>query len=318
MANYDQLNQLLRKSIEARFKDFELELLRGKASNESIDKLQKKGQKRRRDFLTAMGTDMQKFDKAVENDNRMQEVELKAFLEEFRPKSANRRRVPPAARDIAIRSEVLAQAGHMVLPIFSSSIFTADKAAFAEIAEVGNEWTNGAINSGWVIPEDPTRIRIKHNEHGIGAVCLPHGYTPPEFAAHFTFTPATTGIYELTAVLGFHGFYVLVSDDSFWNCRWARVKLTAQMNVHQYVDTVWKNFPALLDVEKDNASEVTNFDRTFFFDDTSALRAGDPVIVTVKGVVDAFSWGGYTNAELNFEAGTANYIEPLLLSVRKV
>jgi hypothetical protein len=41
-------------------------------------------------------------------------------------------------------------------------------------------------------------------------------------------------------------------------------------------------------------------------------------VITVKGVVEAFSHGGYTHAELNFESGTANYIEPLFLSVQQV
>ena len=48
------------------------------------------------------------------------------------------------------------------------------------------------------------------------------------------------------------------------------------------------------------------------------LKAGDPVIVTVRGVIDADARGGGAFAELNFEAGTANFIEPLLLSVQQV
>ena len=186
----------------------------------------------------------------------------------------------------------------MVLPPYAASVFSPDKAVLEGVFDDGANWTNGAINSGWVMPDDPTRIRVKDIYHDL-SLCWPNRYDPPhEFAVHFTFIPATTGKYDLTAVLAFHGFYVLVADDSFWNCRFARVKLTAQMNVHQYVDTQWKDFPSLLELEKDNVNEVTNFDRTFFFDCTADLHAGDPVIVTVKGVVEAFSHGGYTYAEL--------------------
>ena len=39
---------------------------------------------------------------------------------------------------------------------------------------------------------------------------------------------------------------------------------------------------------------------------------------TVKGSLDANAHGGGAYAELNFEAGTANYIEALLLSVQPV
>jgi len=141
--------------------------------------------------------------------------------------------------------------------------------------------------------------------------------SPPEFSAHFTFVPATTANYEMTAVITFHGFYVLRCDDSWWNCRDAEVRLTVQMNVHQYTDSGWHDFPALLDVEKDNTDEVTSFDRTFFLDYTTGLRVGDPVVVTVKGVVLATSHG-VAYAELNFKDGTANYIQPLFLSVQQV
>jgi hypothetical protein len=308
MASYDDLNQRLRQLTAARFKDYEQELLRRKSLVEINEEFQKKRDTHRRAFLTSIGTDMKKFDAAVEHDNRMQEAERKAFLDAFRGKSANRRRPRTESADTAIRSEVLAESGQMVLPVVAASLFAADKSAFDGIVDIGPEWITGPINSGWVFPDDPTRIRIKDSEHDL-SLCWPNHYVPPpEFAAQFTFTPATTGTYEMTAVLAFHGFYVLVSDDSWWNCRFAYVKLTAQMNVHQYVDAGWKDFPAFLDVRKDNTSEVTNFDRTFFPDYTAALRGGDPVIVTAKGVVEAFSHGG----------GTANYIEPLFLSVQKL
>jgi len=321
MVSYDELNKRLGELTDARFKDFEQELLRGNASIERNNELEKKRVKHKRDLMSSIGIDPKKFDEAAENDNRVQEAELKRFLEEFRPKSANRRPVRSESNDIAIRRSVLAEAGHMVVPVFASSLFAADKAVFDGIVDDGADWTDGAINSGWVFPDDPTRIRIKAEEHStsISLLCWPNHYEGrPEFATHFTFTPATTGTYEMTAVLGFHGFYALASDDSAYNCRFVTVDLTAQMNVHQYVSAGWKDFPPLLYVEKSNVNEVTNYDRTHFLDYTTALRAGDPVIVTVKGVVHAFAHGGATHAELNFEAGTANYIEPLFMNVIKL
>jgi hypothetical protein len=96
------------------------------------------------------------------------------------------------------------------------------------------------------------------------------------------------------------------------------VKLSVQMNVNQYVDLGWKSFPALVDRNESNVEEVTLYDRTNFFDYTSVLKAGDPAIVTLSGTLKARALGGGTFAELNFEAGTANHIEPLLLSVNQV
>jgi hypothetical protein len=134
---------------------------------------------------------------------------------------------------------------------------------------------------------------------------------------HFAFVPASTATYEMTAAIAFHGFYILRSDDGFFTCKEAIVKLNAQMNVHQYADTAWHDFP-LLNIVKQNTDEITTYDRTHFLDYTTGLRMGDPVVVTVKGTVEALGHGGGSYAELNFRDGTANYIEPLFLSVQKV
>jgi hypothetical protein len=315
MSSYGELNQRVRELVGGRFKEFEQELLRGTELAKHNVEYQKKREKHRREILASIGADLKKFDAAMEDENRMQEAELKRFLEEFRPKMVNRRPVGAAdAANAAVQSAVLSESGHKVLPVFASSIFLPD----TSVSDGGIEFTEGAINSGWVFPDDPSRIRIKDNYHDL-SLCWPNRYfPPPEFAAHFTFVPATTSTYEVVAVMAFHGFYLLVADDGFFSCRFAQVKLTAQMNVHQYVSAGWKGFPALLDIKKEHAQEVTSFDRTFFLDDTASLRAGDPVVITVKGVVEAFSHGGYTHAELNFESGTANYIEPLFLSVQQV
>jgi hypothetical protein len=51
---------------------------------------------------------------------------------------------------------------------------------------------------------------------------------PPEFASHFTFVPAATATYNMTAVFAFHGIYVLRCDDSWWICRDSGVRLKIQ------------------------------------------------------------------------------------------
>ena len=318
MTSCDVLNKRVRDLHAARFKEFEQELLRRKALGERAAKFQQQRQKLRRDFMESIGTDLKKLDAGIAKESKAQEVELKEFLKEFRPKSANRHPVGAAdAQDASLRAEVLAQAGDMVLPVFASSIITADQALFADVD--GLQFTGGAIDSGWVFPDNPSNIRIKDTRHYPNALCWDNRWDlPPEFAAHFTFVPATTATYEMTAVLAFHGFYVLRCDDSWWNCRDSGVRLTVQMNVNQYTDTGWHDFPPLLDVEKDNAEEVTSYDRTHFLDYTTGLRAGDPVVVTTKGVVEAYAHGAGAYAELNFEGGTANYIQPLFLSVQQV
>jgi hypothetical protein len=111
---------------------------------------------------------------------------------------------------------------------------------------------------------------------------------------------------------------VLRSDDGFFTSKHAYVDLRVTMNVHQYVDFGWKSFPYPLSRDEDNINEFDNFDRTFFFDSTAPLRAGDPVVVTAKIEIVAGASGSGSYAELNFADGTANYIQPLFLSVTTV
>jgi hypothetical protein len=141
-------------------------------------------------------------------------------------------------------------------------------------------------------------------------------YTPVDVA--FTFVPAQTASYEMTAVLAFHGFYVLRDDDGFFTSKHAYVDLRVSLHVHQYVDLQSKSFPYPISRDESNINEFDNFDRTFFFDYTAPLRAGDPVVVTARIEIVAGASGSGSYAELNFADGNANYIDPLLLSVTTV
>ena len=297
MSSYDGLSDRVRQLTEARFKAYEKALIRRKAFAERDAKIQERRQRQRRDFMAAIGTDPVKLDAAAKADDAHQESELAAFLKESRANVANRPSVAAAAaKDAAIRSAVLGQAGHPVLPIFAASVFAPDRSLLAGVVGL-TDWTNGAINSGWVFPDDPSQIHIKDTRHYPNALCWDNRWDPfPEFAVHFGFVPATTATYEMTAVLAFHGFYVLRCDDSWWNCRDASVRLDVQMNVHQYTDDGWKDFP-LLYVENQNVQEIVSYDRTHFLDYTVGLRAGDPVVVTVKGSVQASAHGAGAYAE---------------------
>jgi hypothetical protein len=318
MTSHDTLDRRLRELTEARFKDYGDAVLRSQAAKERDARVRGAREKRYRDFMASLGLDLAKFDAGLEKDNRAQEAELKSFLAEHRDKSVHRPSHRAAdARMAALQSELLAASGHTVLPPVASSLFVPNTKVLTNWG--GTDWVQGPIESGWVMPDDPSVIKIKYCVHAPDGVCWEaDAGSDPEFATNFTFTPATTGTYQMTAVLAFHGFYILRSDDSWWNCRYARVGLTAQTNANQYEDFGWKDYPALLDVEKDNAEERTNFDRSFFFDYTAPLRGGDPVIFTAKGALDADAHGGGAYAELNFYDGTANYIQPLFLWVQKV
>jgi hypothetical protein len=317
MQNLDTFSRFLREIHDGRFKEFEAEVVRQQSLLDRAKKFEPSRDKRRRDFLSAIGVDLTAFDRELAKENKTQEQELKAYLDELRPKVVSRRVLQAVDfKDAGLRSAVLGESKHTVLHPFASTLFAADKGV---LKDVSGEAGAGAINSGWIFPDEAGKIRLKDTAHCPVACFFACGGSPaPEFAVHFAFTPATTANYEMTAVFAFHGFYILRSDDSWYNCRNAKVKLAVSMDAYQYVDIGWKDFPALIDRDESNVEEVTSYDRTHFFDYTTVLKAGDPVIVTVRGVIDADAHGGGAYAELNFEAGTANYIEPLLLSVQQV
>ena len=317
MALTTPLDKYLREIHDARFKEFEQEVVRRQALFDRAKKFEQSRDKRRREFLKGTGVDLTKFDGEQEKELKLQEQELKSYLDEFVPKAAARPVLQAAdSKDAALRVGALGEAKHTLVHPYATTLFASDKAVLKGISGVTGD---GAINSGWVFPDEAGKIHVKSSAH-CPVACFLACAGPPavEFAVHFTFTPATTANYEMTAVLAFHGFYILRSDDSWYNCRNAKVKLTVSMNAHQYVDIGWKGFPALIDRDEDNDEEVTTYDLTRFFDYTTVLKAGDPVVVTVKGTLDTSARGGGAYAELNFEAGTANYIEPLFLSVQQV
>jgi len=310
------LDNYLREIHDARFKEFEQDVVHRQALFDRAKKFEQSRDTRRREFLKGIGVDLATFDREQEKELKVQEQELKSYLDEFTPKLASRPVLQAAdSKDTALRVGAFGEAKHTLVHPYAATLFASDKAVFKGVSGLTGD---GAINSGWVFPDEVGKIHVKDTAHCPVACFIACGGSAVEFAVHFTFTPATTANYEMTAVLAFHGFYVLRSDDSWYNCRNAQVKLTVSMNAHQYVDIGWKTFPALIDRDEDNAEEVTTYDLTRFFDYTTVLKAGDPAIVTVKGALDASAHGGGAYAELNFDAGTANYIEPLFLSVQQV
>ena len=209
-------------------------------------------------------------------------------------------------------AELNAQASHLVLPPYASTLFGAHSSVFEGVDG------EGEITHGWVSPFNSSIIKFETHWSGRGLSAGYqdlYGHPGPQYCVYFNFTPAKTASYSMNAVLAFHGFYILRSDDGLFSSKFAQVTLKATMNVHQYVDIGVKSFPALIDEEHDNADAVRTYDRTQFFDYTTVLKEGDPVTATVTVRPWAQAAGGGSYAELNFKDGSANYIQPLFLSV---
>lgn len=228
--------------------------------------------------------------------------DLNAHLEQVRPALAGR--TDSLVADAKNRSVLLDQFGPQTLIVAATGFYLPPDPG------------PPVVSSGWVF-SNASRITLKATDTGSGTGWGATAQPPP--APHdlvFTFIPAQNGAYNLNAVLAFHGFYILRADDGWLTHKYAEVTLNVSMNVHQYqADLGWQSFPSPLHQNKDNANELDSYDQTKFFDVNANLRGGDAVVVTVRLTVEAVASGSGSYAEINFADGTANYAQPLFLSV---
>ena len=301
MAIENPTEHLIDQLASSRAKQYAEEIKRFHAQLAKEKKRAQASEKKQLQLLDSIGIKKNVLDREQRGDAR----ELEAFLEEARAAMAGRQ--SSRGSDGKYRAEFTAQLadGIRVLPPYG---------AFTPL-----DPPSGEITSGWVFT-DASPIKMKDSDTGsgtgLGLWATAKAYTPYDVV--FTFVPAVTTSYEMTAVLAFHGFYVLRSNDGFFTSKHAYVDLRVSMTVHQYVDFQWKQFPYPISRDEQNINEFDNFDHTFFFDYTAPLRAGDPVVVTARIEIVAGASGSGSYAEINFADGTANYIDPLFLSVTTV
>src|SRR5690349_16529699 len=90
MSLANPLDKYLREIHDARFKEFEQEVVRRQGLFERAKKFEQTRDKRRRDFLKGLGVDLATFDREQEKELKFQEQELKSYVDEFVPKVASR------------------------------------------------------------------------------------------------------------------------------------------------------------------------------------------------------------------------------------
>ena len=299
----DSIERKFSELHEAAVREYDEALQQLKIQNERLEKIAKVREEQRRDFLRSIGANTDQLEKDLSKDKEG----LKTFLDEVRPSLISR---PSAqareAKENFLRTATVGEAGHLILRPYAASVMAPEASMIANI--------EGERGNPWVFPTNPGQINIQRISTGSGWGCWAIATKPTEYNVYFYFIPQETARYSLTAIFAFHGFYILRSDDGIFSCKSAQVTLDAQMNAYQYAYLGWKTFP-LIDRDEENVSEVTSYDRTNFFDYDAFLKAGDPVLVIAKVRLECIAAGGGSYAELNFDTGTANYIEPLFLSV---
>ncbi|MEP7229324.1 MAG: hypothetical protein ABI691_03680 [Ginsengibacter sp.] len=294
--DFRHMNSLLIEEYEQAVKEFKKEEKEKGPMKEQHDIAKKK-------MLTDAGFDIKK----IEREEEKETIAFQKRLAIKRKELINRKpNLFIKSQEKSLYSQILKGDRYSVLTPFGACLMAPDTKLVESV--------EGERGNPWVFPYDPSQIKIMASGHIGGWTCWQaYGSAPPPTAnIWFNFVPDRTGKWDFSAIVAFDGFYVLRSDDSWYNCRNAWVKLKATARVHQYSWQGKKNY-TLLSEEESNADYTRLFNSTEWMDTSGVLQAGDITWILVTITLEAMSSGSGTYAELNFQSGTANHILPVLV-----
>jgi hypothetical protein len=235
---------------------------------------------------------------------RQSEEALERFLARVRPSLVER---PPLqaqdARRRALRFSAQS-ANRIVVPTHAATLLAVDRVDLDDM--------KGEGDGLWVLPFDPSELKLKRASTGSGWGCVAAvaGPPPPTAVIWFMFVPDQTGSWWLNVYAEAHGFYVLRADDRWYNCKHATASVGVSVDVNQYDYWHGEQQTRLLDRDDDNISLYELLDLPIGLAYSTSLRAGDPVYVALTLTIDAFALGSGSFAEVNFADGTGNYVKP--------
>jgi hypothetical protein len=122
----------------------------------------------------------------------------------------------------------------------------------------------------------------------------------------FSYNAPQNRNYSNTIWVPFHGFYILYADDGFWDSKeaHARIDLSAVGYQYNYKATASTN---VFDMDSQNINVNDRFDgwRTMYYSD---LLGADQAYLRVTASFYVYARGGGSTAQLNFSAGSANFM----------
>lgn len=122
----------------------------------------------------------------------------------------------------------------------------------------------------------------------------------------FTYRPTVNRNYSHKVFVPFHGFYIIKADDGFWTSKEAKANINLSTVGYQYnyKDTSSTN---VFSMGSQNINVNDRFDgwRAMYY---SSLFGADQAYVRVTASFSVYARGGGSTAQLNFSAGSANYI----------
>jgi hypothetical protein len=302
----DSLRTVVGSFHRAEVERYEAEVKQFRDSDVRLTELRKRREAQLREQLVASSVDVGRLDQT----EKQAREELAYFLKETRPALADREVGDPYRSLEKARLIDACGPNRQALGVAAATLL-APAADFLE----GNPGERG---NPWVLPWNPGRVRISQSSTGDGWGCWAHGIQPATEAIFwYVFTPDRRSTWTLWPFTSLDGFYLMRADDGAFTCKYADVEVRIEMDVYQYF---WHGArqDTLLNRHNQNISVGLRFDRSHYFDYRTALAPGsgaweDNAFVRVKVSAQADTSGGGSYAEVNFAAGSANYIEPIVL-----
>ena len=236
---------------------------------------------------------------------------LEEYLEEVRPQLINRpTKLSEDFKKASIQSAIYSETGAICIPPYAAILLVPDANLLKGI--------EGETGNPWVLPNDPRDIRIVAAHRGSGCGCGAFGRPfPIKYVVAFLFSPNKTAIWNLTALFGFNGFYILRADDKWNNNKDAEIHANVHFDVYQYHWHGRKTFK-LLNIKDDNIQVYKIYEKGHFFDYKTVLKKDDFALIRIEIELQAVSRGSGSYSEINFREGSANYIKPFLLAAASV
>jgi hypothetical protein len=123
----------------------------------------------------------------------------------------------------------------------------------------------------------------------------------------YYFVPPANKFYSIIPYTTYRGFYIVQSDDHWYDSHHARAVLTNSVNVYQYNWKGWRH-EDLLDVQGSNIDVNRRFDDTRSHYYTALLGAGDGVWILNQVQLYVYARGGTAYSKLDFGTGAGNWI----------
>jgi hypothetical protein len=295
MQTTQEAQQQLRKLVRQVQEDSQRAFDERRATREQADQEGAARVKIAYDQFRAMGLDPDVLSQELNGDHSEARERLSRKLSDASPAKSTELAMP-------MEDELLAAQPppdvHVLSPVFASVNIAKSSAPEREQAPVSATYVyNYTEHNPWCWAQGA----------GSGLFGTGVGETSIEVDFWYYFVPPTYRFYSIIPYTTYRGYYIVQSDDHWYDSHEAKAKLNNFVNVYQYN---WKGWDdnLLLDVEGDNINVNSRFDDTRSHYYSSLLAANDGVWILNRVRLYVYARGGSAYSKLDFGTGDGNWI----------